>query len=494
MCRFFADTGCDPSSERLGLPIFEVVMFFADKADKNVSGAVFLIAALLGLSACDDHENRVDLTGNPSSRLLIFAGDTDASDSDFLVVIDADPKSDTRGLPLHSLPVGMKNSMPHHMEYVPPPSGEPLFMNAHHHESTLIVDIDNPDDLKVRKVLPPPQPFRFPHDYTRTSYGTRLTGFLRSDGSSPDVEEKLLPANHGGIAEYSADGELLRMTSAAVTSSGKAVRPYAFAFLPEADRFVVTSAPMMETSWAEVVQIYRYSDFSLLKTIELPKQGPGTAGGGPVKRTTGFGPRVLEDGSVFISTFECSFHHLTGIGTDNPEIELVHILAPASSGHPADHCGIPVQIGNFWIQPAGKINSVAVLDLSNPQQPEEVHRLETPEDFKPHWLSKDPKSNRLILGAELGGEQGFYVLRVDEATGALDFDSDFQGVKSGRFFSSKTSGYVSLQRRDWPHGASGDAWGHAALFLDTTGGISAAQPRFDGFDGDGFLFAGACLF
>jgi hypothetical protein len=53
-------------------------------------------------------------------------------------------------------------------------------------------------------------------------------------------------------------------------AGAKPVRPYAFALLPAVDRLVVTSAPMMESSSADVVQIYRYSDFKLLKTIDLP--------------------------------------------------------------------------------------------------------------------------------------------------------------------------------------------------------------------------------
>ena len=80
----------------------------------------------------------------------------------------------------------------------------------------------------------------------------------------------MTPGNHGGIAEYSADGVLLRATSAEAPGAVKPIRPYAFALLPDLDRLVVTSAPMMEVSWADVVQIYRYSAFTLLETIDLP--------------------------------------------------------------------------------------------------------------------------------------------------------------------------------------------------------------------------------
>lgn len=455
----------------------------------GVFGALLIGGAAL-LAFRTPSQSAIELVGTPSPYLLIFAGDLDEAESDFISVFDANPDSDKRGEPLHSMPTGMKGSMPHHTEYSPPPVGEPLFMNAHHHELSMMVDISNLASLKIQKTLPPPAPFRFPHDYTRTPNGTRLVGFLRGEGTSPDPKEDMIPANHGGIAEYSKSGELLRTASAAVDTIGKAIRPYAFSVLPEIDRFIVTSAPMMERSWAEVLQIYSYSDFELLHTLKFPTLETEQVKEGFPMRATGFGPRVLNDGSVFVSTYECSFYHLTGIETERPKLELVHTVAEDGSGHAANHCGIPVQVNKFWLQPVAKNHSIVVLDIENPQRPREVFRLKTPDDFNPHWLSKDPQSNRLILGAELGGEQGFYILRVDEETGALDFDDDFNALKDGFLFKSKSKGYLSLARDEWPHGSTGSAWGHAALFLDRPYNPDETAQLTDGTE---YLFAAACL-
>ena len=455
---------------------------------RGIAGLIGLFG--LSLASCSPEESSIALTGTPSPYLFIYAGDFDQADSDFLAVLDVDPRSETLGQPLYSLSTDMKSSMPHHMEYTPPPAGEPLFMNAHHHEMSLIVDVSAIPELKIKKVLNPPPPLRFPHDYTRTPDGNRLVGFLRSDGESPDPAETLTPANHGGIAEYSSSGKLLRSVSAGVDELDRAVRPYAFAMLPEIDRFVVTSAPMRESSWAEVIQIYRYSDFKLLQTLELPSEGLRE---GSVKwnaKATGFGIISLTDGSVFLSTYECSFFHLSEIGTDVPKIERVHTIEATPPEEVPHSCGIPVLLNNFWVQPIAKTHHVAVFNIKDPENPEEVFRLETPDDFNPHWLSKDPKSNRLILGAEFGGEVGFYVLKIDENTGALEFDSDFKGVKSGSFFNSKTNGYISLERDDWPHGSTGNAWGHAALFFDDATTLNGNNQSMTF---DDFRFAGACL-
>src|SRR6185436_8067873 len=109
----------------------------------------------------------------------------------------------------------MTKSMPHHMEYSLPPGGELLFMNAHHHEKSLLVDVSDARHPRVAKTFDPPSPLRVPHDVYRTPKGTRLVGFLRSDGPSPYPGETAPPGNHGGIADYPADGTLLRTASAA---------------------------------------------------------------------------------------------------------------------------------------------------------------------------------------------------------------------------------------------------------------------------------------
>ena len=390
-----------------------------------------------------------------SPYLFVFAGDEDEADSDFLAVIDVKPGSSDFGKVIATTPIGMKASMPHHMEYVMPPAGELLFMNAHHHEMSLLVDLADPRAPRIARTFNPPSPLRFPHDYSRTPTGTRLVGFLRSDGPSPDAGETLVPGNHGGIAEYSAEGALLRTASAA-TQRATPVRPYAFALLPGIDRLVVTSAPMMEDSWADVVQIYRYSDFALLHTLDLPV---GRLPDGRVivgSERAGFGPRVLPDESVFLNAYGCAFYRMSDIGGNAPRLTNVYALEtpePRIAGQIRGSCGIPVLFGNYWLMPAGQLHAVVVLDISNADGPREVFRLATPASFNPHWLARDPKSNRLVLGAELGGEEGFYLLRFDATTGRLAFES---------------GGYLNLENQTWPHGMTGAAWGHAALFFGTS--------------------------
>ena len=425
-----------------------------------------VLPAALALTVACASPRDASSGGRESPYLLIAAGDQDSSASDFLAVIDVRPGSSTLGRVLATTPTGFHGSVPHHMEYVLPPAGELLFMNAHHHEVSFLVDVAVPTAPRIVKTFDPPLPLRFPHDYTRTPSGTRLVGFLRSDGKSIDTTESETPGNSGGIAEYSADGKFLR-SALAGNAAAEPVRPYAFALLPDLDRLVVTSAPMMESSWADVVQVYRYSDFKLLRTIDLP---PGRLPDGTLvegSQHAGFGPRVLPDGSVFFNSYGCAFYRLSEIGSDTPKLETLFALdTPArEKGSIRGSCGIPVVFGHYWINPAGKLHAVVVLDITNPSSPREVFRLSTPETFSPHWLARDPRSNRLVLGAELGGEEGFYILRFDETSGRLSLDGALKG--EGK------DGYVSLKDQRWPHGDTGPAWGHAALFLPAAQGREA---------------------
>ncbi len=438
----------------------------------KVCGTMILAAALTATGCSQsDQGSTIELTG-ASPHLFLLVGDQDERDEDFALVLNVDPSSGQRGTAISSLPIGHKASMVHHTEYVAPPKGEAMFMNAHHHELTLLVNFSEPNNLSLAGSIEPPAPLRFPHDYARTRSGTRLVGFLRSEGAAPNSDETANPGNHGGIAEYSARGELIRTVSAAVAGQSKAVRPYAFRMVPDLDRFVVTSAPMMESSWADVIQIYSYSKFELLHTLELEvgidHRGNAVSG----LNGAAFGLHTLSDGSIFLNSYGCNFYHLTDIGTAEPNLQLVYSLETdpeADEGRIRGACGVPLLIGDFWVQPVGAKQEVVVLNVADPTSPAEVFRLATPEDFSPHWLGKDPAGNRLILGAELGGEQGFYMLRIDQETGRIEYDPDFADYRSESVFNifrEKSKGYISLDRSDWPHGSTGPAWGHAAVFFD----------------------------
>jgi hypothetical protein len=409
-----------------------------------------LLAFVPALAACATAAPAPRAT-SPSPYLLVFAGDKDEADEDFLAVVDL--RDRRAGKVLATRPVGVKASMPHHMEYALPPAGEALFLNAHHSEETLLVDTSRPTAPIIARRLKPPPPYRFTHDYWRLPNGNRLVGFLRSDGPSPQAGDSDNPGNHGGIAEYTAKGELIRTASAAVAGFPEPIRPYAFAPVPEHDRLVTTSASMMETNSADVVQIWRSSDLKLLHTLRMPKGKPEKA------ESTPFEPRLMADGSILLNAYGCGLYRLTGVESDAPKLEHVFTFA-AEEPDPKRRgaCGVPVVEGKWWVMPVGRAHRMVTLDISDPARPRIAAQFATAEDFRPHWSAKDPASDRVVVGAELGGEQGMLILRLDPATGELRPDERVTSA-SGR------PGYLDLAMDTWPHGKTGAAWAHAALFM-----------------------------
>ncbi len=370
--------------------------------------------------------------------------------------MDVWPESPTYGEIVATEAVGMTGSLPHHLEYELPPAGELLFANGHHHESILLFDFSDARRPRLVRELPPTPPLRYPHDFVRLPNRNVLVGFLRSDGPSPLPGDTTFPGGHGGIAELDPTGRLLRMASAADSSIVAPVRPYAFAVLPQLDRLVTTSAAMMEDHSADVVQVWRLSKLELLQTLAVPPARLPNGEFLPDGQRVPFEPRVMSDGrSILLNTYGCGFYRVAGLDSG-----AVHIANVYTIDVPRDRigaCGVPVMVGRFWIQPVGNLNALVVLDIGNPEAPVEAARLEADGGFRPHWLAKDPGSERLIVGAENGGEERMLMARFDATQGRLECDPSLRSAAG-------TLG-VSFVRERWPHGKTGEAFTHAALFL-----------------------------
>lgn len=392
----------------------------------------------------------------PSHRLLVFAGDDWREkpwSEDFFVTFDL-----VTGEPVGSTPIGRTGSMPHHTEYVLPAAGELLWANAHHAEEIMLLDWSNPAEVRIAKRLKAPPPYRFPHDFKRLSDGAMMVGFLRSEGSSPEPGDDTLPGGHGGIAEYRADGTLVRSASAAAPGLPHPVRPYSFLEIDGGRRLVTTSAAMMEKSSADVVQVWRRSDLKLLHTLVVPA---GVAPGGkaiPAAAGAPFAAKAMADGSILVSTYGCGFYRLTGAEGDRPQLTHVLTISPEVAEDKRGSCGVPSLKGKYWVHPIGKEGRVAVFDVSRPRAPKQVASLSIAAGFAPHWTALDPRSDRLVVGAEAGMEEAMVLLRMDAATGALRFDERIVDAKGRR-------GFLDFSRTSWPHGNTGKAWAHAALFI-----------------------------
>jgi hypothetical protein len=352
-------------------------------------------------------------------------------------VIDADPRSPTYATVVTTVPVAAVGTRPHHTEHELSPSGT-LWANGFDSGQTFRFDVNEPTRPRLVGTFREAGPYGHPHSYVRMPNGHVLATFQRRTGASHAT---------GGLVELDSEGRVVRHAAAAVASD-TGIRPYSLAIVPALDRIVTTATDMHLGTRSRAVQIWRLSDLTLLHTIQLP---PGSRGDENAMTAE---PRVLADGrTVVVNTFTCGLYRLRGIDTDAPTAEWLF----STPWKEPPFCSVPVVAGRFWLQPNGPERAVVTLDLSDPARPRETSRLTLGPNEVPHWMSLDATGTRVVITGYQALESRVLVARLDPATGALTIDSTF--ITRGA-----TVPGVDFAREQWPHGATGRAIPHGAVF------------------------------
>ncbi len=405
----------------------------------------FVVCASIFISACS--ETNIDyISDTGSDYLIVWAGDKDGKDSDFLAVIDVRRSASTYGEIISTLPVGAKGTMPHHTEYEYPPN-DILFANGWVAGQTFLIDLSDPLNPRLTGEFTSSDGYSYPHSFARLPDGNVLATF-QSEGD--------FYAPPGGLVKLDAKGSAIQSASSRTSDIPDSLNwPYSLAVLPDIDRVITTSADMGMPPWHEWnysytyhVQIWSLSNLELLASIPLPEVEQGPYHIAPAE------PRVLPDGSVYVSTFSCGLYHIEGIDIDTPKAAFVHAF-PGSLDMGSE-CAVPVVVDNYWIQPVAALPGIVVLDISNPTNPVEVSRLTLGMRYMmPHWIAADRASNRIVI---TGHEMSWVLIaELDPDTGELTIDSDFQ--EKDAFYPG-----IDFNRTMWPHGETGSAVVHGALF------------------------------
>jgi hypothetical protein len=393
--------------------------------------------------------------GNPSPYLFVWSGDSDGKDSDFLAVIDARPRSSSYGDVVATLPVRAKGTFPHHTEYEFPANSQ-LFANGWGAGQTFVIDLRDPKKPRLASQFKDLFEFAFPHSFARLANGNVLATFqVRTNGYEPP----------GALVELDSRGRLIKASSADVTGMDKKqLWPYSLLALPGIDRVVTSSTEMGLPSWAMAqghgasheahsytdtrhVQIWRLRDLRLLATVPLPTPPNGKSNLNPAE------PRLLPDGSVYVNTFGCGLFRLTGLNGPAPKAESVWEFPGAGS---KDECAVPVVMGKYWIQTDPSLPGLITLDISDPAKPVEVSRLVLGERFrKTHWIAADRNSDRVVI---TGNNLSWVLIaNIDVKNGKITVDENFK-------MKGADHAGINFDRSDWPHGATGKAFVHGALF------------------------------
>ncbi|MEO7634538.1 MAG: hypothetical protein ABIS38_02685 [Sphingomicrobium sp.] len=368
--------------------------------------------------------------------LFVWASDVGAKTSDFLAVIDVDARSPSYGEVVASVPAGVANSRAHHTEHQMPAGGI-LFANGFGAGQTFRFDLHDPLHPKLAGSFMGAGDFMHPHSFARTPGGTVLATYQMRGHDNAEA---------GALVELSAEGKVLHISPAADPAVEPFIRPYSLAVVPALDRVVTTSADMHGKDVSRAVQLWRLSDLKLLKTIRLPAGPSGKENEDPAEA------RVLADGrTVVVSSFNCGMFLLSGLEGTSPSAEFIHAF-------PGDgECALPVVAGRYWVATDTKAGLIS-LDMTDPHKPVEVSRLALPGGQGPHWISLAPDGRRIVIsGGKIAFETRVLMARIDPANGQLSLDQSFRDKGAA-------DPGVSFDRASWPHGATGKAIPHGAVF------------------------------
>ena len=360
--------------------------------------------------------------------LFVWAMDADAQQSDFLAVIDLDHASPCFGKVVATVPTGVKNGKSHHTEHAMPAGGI-LFANGFAAGQTWLFDLKRPRSPKIRASFTNAGAMMHPHSFVRLPSGNVLATYQMTghDNAAP-----------GGLAEIDNQGKIVRTAPLTGLPEGEFVRPYSLAIVPKLDRIVTTSTDMHTDGPARSVQIWRLSDLKYLSTVILPSGPRGKEQVHPSE------PRLLGDGrTVMVGTFSCGLYLLDGLASPTPSARLVHdFVGPGQ-------CALPVLAGHYWVQASASVPGLVSLDISNPASPRVVDQLKLGADERPHWISLAADGKRIVISGRGAMESRLLIATVDPKSGKLALDPSVS---------------INFDRPIWPHGDSGKAIPHGAVF------------------------------
>jgi len=305
----------------------------------------------------------------------------------------------------------------------------------------MVIDVNDPLKPRVAASFESLGGFSMPHSFLRLPNGHVLATFQYADHHGHmDMSSK-----SGGLVEIDDSGKLIRSVSNADPAfADEGLLPYSLAILPKIDRVLLTNSPMGDDFLftSNSYQLFRLSDLKLLGTYRFD---PGASMAGQISPEEA---RVGPDGAVYVQTLSCGIQRVTGLESAAPKATLVHMF-------PGAFCGVPTIVGHYLVQSVPAIHGYIVLDIADGTKPIEVSRLTISDKYSPHWTGWDRVSHRLVVTSGQPGDR-MYLLKLDEATGALSIDNAFRD----------TDGQpgLSFATREWPHGWTGEGKPHGAVF------------------------------
>lgn len=398
------------------------------------------ILALVTLTACGNGTSGVE--ESPRQHLYLWTASADATQPDFLAVLDVTEGGDRYGRLVTTLPVPGRGNGNHHTEHEMPADGQ-LFANGFESGQTFVFDLREPEQPRIAAQFGDVEGYSHPHSFVRLPGGNVLATFQMRHGHEGGGMRT------GGLVEMTPAAAAVRSRSADFTGADAGMRVYSAAVVPAFDRIVTTTTDMHGDSPASRnIQVWSLGDLALQHTFTLPDGPVGNEGLLTAE------PRLLKDGkTVLVSTFRCGLYLLDGLDGDAPSGRLVASF-PQMEG---EFCAIPVIAGDYYLVTVPAWNAVVSLDISDPAAPREVSRVTLQPDDIPHWIAISPDQRRVVVTGYEGMQHRAYIARFDPANGQLAMDERFreEGAAEPGF---------RMDDKTWPHGGDAKGIPHGAVF------------------------------
>ncbi len=437
-----------------------------------VSGRGWLLLALLvGVFGCGRHEAPL-FSGEP--YLLVWAGDADGKNADFLAVIDADPTSASYGKVLRTYPMRSRGNAPQWMNGEPR-SDRRVFAGGVLTNRTFVLDVRQPLAARLLTVddAGPNRRFWAPQEIATLPNGHVVVAC--SDAARFRGEPRELLGAPGGLLELGADGQVVREIPAAdADAHGLIIAPYGVAVSTLLDRLVTTNNAHGYAATARgertpgiSVQVWRLEDLKLLKTVVLEAGPRGEENLGPLA------PRSLRRKPfVYVNTdLGGALYVSDSVQTAEPAFRLAFDFGPGALGGGA----AITPDDRFYVAALAGQNRLVALDLSDPWTPKRVSAVRFDRDpadagrvrpGRPRGLTLSADGSRVAVsddtvdapGYARDGDHRVYMVRLDPATGRLRIDDAFQDEVTGAVG-------VDFDRTRWPHGETGPARPKGLLFV-----------------------------
>ena len=195
------------------------------------------ILGVLVLSACSPKSSG-PIVAQPQYLYLWTASD-DATQPDFLAVLDVTEGGSRYGRLVTTLPVPGRGNGPHHTEHEMPADGR-LFANGFGSGQSFVFDLTNPAQPRIASQFGDIDGYSHPHSFLRLPNGNVLATFqMRHDAAAVTA---------GGLVELTAAGAPVRSGSANYAGADPALRVYSGAIVPAYDRIVTTTTDMDKDS------------------------------------------------------------------------------------------------------------------------------------------------------------------------------------------------------------------------------------------------------